>query len=157
MLIQTRCFGEMELEDDKILTFDRGIIGLENHKRFAILYDVENIDGKEGERSEVSWLQSLDESSLALPVVSPLFVKPDYNPRVEDELLRHIGELTEENLVILLTMTVPENIEDMTVNLMAPIIINADTKKGTQIVVENDDYPIKYNVYEIFAKNKEDK
>lgn len=49
--------------------------------------------------------------------------KEDYNPVVEDELLSHIGELTEENLVILVTMTVPEQIEQMSVNLKAPIIV----------------------------------
>lgn len=155
MLVQTRCFGEIDLEEDKILSFDRGIMGFEGCKKFTILYDNEEEEaGKE--RNPISWLQSLDEPGLALPIVTPLYVKPDYNPRVEDELLQHIGELTEENLIIFLTLNVPSQIENMTVNLMAPIVINADTKRGTQIIVENDDYPIKYNVYEIFAKQKED-
>ncbi len=85
----------------------------------------------------------------------PWLVKEDYNPVVEDELLKHIGELTEENLVILTTMTVPEDVKQMSVNLKAPIIINADTRKGAQIICENDDYEVKYKVYDVLNEKKE--
>ena len=93
---------------------------------------------------------------MALPIIKPWTVKEDYNPVVEDELLSHIGELTEENLVILLTMTVPEDVTQMSVNLKAPIIINADTRKGVQIIVENQDYEVKFKIYDILKEKKED-
>lgn len=92
----------------------------------------------------------------ALPVVKPWIIKEDYNPVVEDELLSHIGELTEENLVILVTMTVPEQIEQMSVNLKAPIIVNADTRKGAQIICDNNDYEVKYKIYDILNEKKEE-
>ncbi len=149
MLTKTRFFGEIDIEDDKVIVLERGLMGLDEYKRYTILFDNE----KE-ERPSISWFQSLDEPSLALPVVSPLLVKPDYNPVVEDELLKHLGELTEENLVILLTLTVPEDITMMTANLKAPIIINADTRKGVQLIVENQDYPVKYNVYNVLKQRK---
>lgn len=119
------------------------MIGLADYKKFTILYDCEK------ENSNISWLQSVEEPTLALPVVKPWIIKEDYNPIVEDELLSHIGELTEENLVILVTMTVPEQIEQMSVNLKAPIIVNADTRKGAQIICENNDYEVKYKIYDI--------
>ena len=97
----------------------------------------------------------MDEPTLALPVINPLLVKEDYNPVVEDELLEGLGEITEENLVILITMTVPKDVEQMTVNLKAPIIINADTRKGAQIIVENQDYEVKYKIYDILKQKKE--
>ena len=68
----------------------------------------------------------------------------------------HIGELTEENLVILVTTTVPEQIEQMSVNLKAPIIVNADTRKGAQIICENSDYEVKYKIYDILNEKKEE-
>ena len=74
---------------------------------------------------------------------------------MEDELLSSLGELTEENLVILLTMTVPADIKEMTVNLKAPVIINADTRKAVQIIADNQDYEVKYKVYEILNKKQE--
>lgn len=149
MLVKTKFFGEVDLPEEKILTFDRGLIGLEDYKRYTILYDCEKED------ANISWLQSVDEPSFALPVIKPWLVKEDYNPTVEDELLATLGELTEENLVILLTMTVPSDIKDMTVNLRAPIVINADTRKGTQIIVENPDYEVKYKVYGILSQEQE--
>ena len=143
MLVKTKFFGEVDLPEEKIITFERGLIGLADYKKFTILYDCEK------ENSNISWLQSVEEPTLALPVVKPWIIKEDYNPVVEDELLSHIGELTEENLVILVTMTVPEQIEQMSVNLKAPIIVNADTRKGAQIICENNDYEVKYKIYDI--------
>ncbi len=120
-----------------------------DYKQFTLLYDCDK------EQTNISWLQSLEEPSLALPVIKPWLVKEDYNPTVEDELLASLGELTEENLVILLTMTVPEDTKQMSVNLKAPVVINADTRKGIQIIAENQDYEVKYKVYEIL-KNKQE-
>ncbi len=150
MLVKTKHFGEIDLTEDKILTFENGIMGFEDFKRYTILFDSED-----GEEPVISWLQSLDEETFAIPVVSPLLVKEDYNPVVEDEWLNSLGELTDENIVILLTITVPSDLEKMTVNLKAPFIINSDTRKGCQIIVENKDYEIKYNVYEILKQKGE--
>ena len=149
MLVQTKFFGEIDLPEEKIVTLERGLIGLEQYKKYTILYDCEK------EEANISWFQSVEEPTLALPVIKPWLVKEDYDPVVEDELLTGLGDLTEENLVILLTMTVPEDIKQMAVNLMAPIIINADTRKGTQIVVENADYEVKYKIYDILQAKKE--
>lgn len=149
MLVKTKFFGEVDLPEEKILTFERGLIGLADYKRFTILYDCEK------EETNISWLQSVDEPTLALPVIKPWLVKEEYNPTVEDELLSSLGELTEENLVILLTMTVPADIKEMTVNLKAPVIINADTRKAVQIIADNQDYVVKYKVYEILNKKQE--
>ena len=149
MKVKTKFFGEVDLPEEKILTLDRGLIGLEEYTKYTILYDCEK------EETNISWFQSIEEPTLALPVIKPWLVKEDYNPVVEDELLTGLGELTEENLVILLTMTVPENIEEMSVNLKAPIIVNADTRKGIQIAVENRDYEVKYKIYDILQAKKE--
>lgn len=151
MLIKTKFFGEVDLPEEKIITFDRGLIGLTDYKKFTILYDCEK------EESNVSWLQCVEEPTLALPVIKPWIVKEDYNPVVEDELLNHLGELTEDNLVLLLTMTVSADIKQMSVNLKAPIVINADTRKGAQIICENQDYEVKYKVYDVLKEKKEDR
>lgn len=150
MLIQTKYFGEIDLTEEKIITLDKGLMGFDEFKQYTILYDCEKEEG-----TNISWFQSVDEPTLALPVINPLIVKEDYNPVVEDELLQALGDINEENLVILITMTVPENLKEMSVNLKAPIIINADTRKGAQIVVENQDYEVKYKIYDVLKKKKE--
>lgn len=148
MRVETRLCGTIEVTEDKIIHFADGIIGFPDCKDFTLIFDEEK-----GEKRSICWLQSLDETVFALPVMDPLIVKQDYNPMVEDELLKALGELTEENTFILVTVTVPEQIEELSVNLKAPIIINADTRKACQLIVE-DDYPVKYKIYELLKARK---
>ncbi len=152
MLVKTKYFGDIDLVEDKIITFEQGIMGFEGFKKYTILFDIEGEN-----KPSISWLQCLDEQSLALPVINPFLIKNDYNPVVEDELLKPIGEINEQNLIILLSLTVPSDMSKLSVNLKAPFIINSDTRKGCQIIVENQEYEVKYNVYNILKKLKDEK
>ncbi len=152
MLVKTRHFGEISVDDQKIITFDNGLIGFEYLKKFTLIYN------NESETSEnINWLQSLDEPMVAFPIISPFYIMTDYNPVVEDEILEKMGELTEDNTAVFLTLTVPSDITKMTTNLKAPIIINVDTKKGCQVIAENPGYVVKYNIYDVIQKMKEQK
>lgn len=150
MLAKTKFFGEVELDDDKVLDFPNGIIGFENFTKFAIMYDEDNTA-----ETRISWLQSLEEPVLALPVIDPLAIAEEYTPMIEDELLAPLGNAADEDLLFLLAMTVPSDMTKVTANMKAPFIINAVTKKGVQLIVENEDYPVKYNVYESVQRMKE--
>lgn len=143
MLIKTRHFGEIDLDEDKIIYFENGILGFEDCKKYTILYDNE-----EGERPDITWLQNIEDPSLAIPVISPFLISPDYNPTVEDELLKPIGEVAPDNLVVMVSITIPSDITKISANLKAPFVINADSKKGCQIIVEESKYEVKYCFYE---------
>ena len=82
MKIQTKIFGEVEIADDKIITFDKGIIGFPELKHFTMLHDEEK-----GSNAGIRYLQSIEEPGFAMPVMDPLLVNPDYDPEVDDELL----------------------------------------------------------------------
>lgn len=151
MLVKTKYFGEIDLTEDKILEFKNGIMGFEEYTKYTLLYDSE-----EEKKGNIMWFQSIEEPSLALPVINPLYVKKDYNPEVSEELLQPLGQIDDENLCILLTLTVPGDVKQTTANLKAPLIVNADTRKGCQAIVENADYEVKYNVYEAIQKMKEE-
>lgn len=150
MRANTKYFGEVDIEDEKVLEFPNGIIGFENLRKFAIIYDLEK-----GSDVAVSYLQSLEEPLLALPVVNPLVVLDSYNPMIEDELLKAVDMPTDEEILVLLAMTVPSDITKMTVNMKAPFVVNTTTKKGGQIIVENTDYEVRYPIYDILQANKE--
>ena len=152
MRINTRYFGTVDLDDDKVIIFDDGLFGFEEYKKFVLIF---NNEAKE--RPAISWLQSVDEQALALPVMIPTIVKPDYNPVVEDDALETLGDWDEENISVLVTVTVPEDLKNMTTNLKAPIIINTDSMKGVQTVVENQDYEIRFKIYDLLkAAGKEE-
>ncbi|CCX89417.1 flagellar assembly factor FliW [Clostridium sp. CAG:590] len=150
MRVQTKFFGEVELDDNKVIEFPNGIIGFEDFKKFAIIYDIE--DDRD---TKISWLQSLEEPTLALPVVDPLAVTTEYAPMIEDELLKPLGNPADEDLLFLLVMTVPSDMTKVTANMKAPVIISTEERKGVQLIVDNADYPVKFNVYESVQKMKE--
>lgn len=148
MKAATRLFGEIEIDESKIITFEDGIIGFPDMKKFTLIFDEEKED-----RPSISWLQSMDEPEIAFPVMDPLFVCETYNPSVEDELLKNLGTIKEDNLYVLVTVTVPQDIKELAVNLKAPIVINTDTRKASQIIVE-DDLPVRYRIYDILEEAK---
>lgn len=148
MLVKTKCFGEVEIDDNKIIYFENGILGFEDYKKYTLIYDSEK------NRKTIMWLQSVDESSLALPVIDPMLISEEYSPVVEDELLDIIGGITEENMFILVILTVPSDITKMTANYKAPVIINTETLKGIQLIAENEEYMVKHPVYDILKARK---
>lgn len=145
----TRLFGEIDIQDDKIITLENGMIGLPEYQNFALIFDEE----KGMKESSIMWFQSMDDPQTAFPVMQPNTVKPDYNPMVNDEMLSPIGELNEENTYVLVTLTAVADVKESSVNLKAPIVINTDTRKGCQIIVE-DDYPVKFKIYEAVQSRK---
>ena len=151
MKIVTRVFGEIEIDDSKIIHFPSGIIGFPDLKDFALLFDE-----AKGKDTPIRWLQSLQEASFALPVMDPLLVSLDYNPEVEDNYLRPLGEVNPEDILVLVTVTVPKDLTAMSVNLQAPIVINAETKKGMQVIVNAEKFPVKFYIYDILQKLKKE-
>lgn len=139
MKVDTRYFGEVEIGEEKILHFEQGLFGFEEYKDYTILYDIE-----EEKEPFFSWLQCVTEKGLAFPIVNPFKVKEDYNPIVEDALLEAIGEYEPEDLLVFLLATVPSDPKKTSVNMKAPLVINAKNRQGMQIIVENEDYEIKH-------------
>lgn len=149
MKINTRIFGEIEIADDKIITFDSGIIGFPYMKHFTLLHDEEK-----GTSAGIRFLQSVEEPTFAMPVMDPLLVKPDYDPQVDEELLASAGKLTAENLLVLVTVTVPSDLTKMSVNLQGPFVINVTERKACQVIVDTEKYPVKFPIYEILQARK---
>lgn len=149
MKAKTRLFGEIDIEEEKIITLEKGMIGFPFLQKFTLIFDEE----KEKRTASIMWFQSMDEPEVAFPVINPNEIKPDYSPFVDDEMLMPLGSLNEENTYLLVTVTATPEVKQATVNLKAPIVINTDTKKGCQIIVE-DDYPVKFNIYQAMQERK---
>jgi flagellar assembly factor FliW len=152
MKVQTKWFGDMEISEDKIFTFEKGIIGFEDFKSFTIVFDAEK-----GDTTSIYWLQSTEEAALAIPMIDPRNVREDYDPIVEDELVNTLGQnIQDAQLEVFTTITVPEDLKKMTSNLKAPIILNTDTMRGIQVIADNDDYQVRFPIYEILDSKRKD-
>lgn len=148
MNITTKLFGEIEVDESKLISFANGIIGFPDLKDFLLIHDSESEGG-------IKWMQSIQEPAFAMPVIDPLAVMTTYNPQVEDEFIKPLGIKDEADMLVLVTITVPKNIEDMTVNLRAPIIIAGGSRKACQIIVDQDEYLVKFPIYDILKSAKE--
>lgn len=149
MKVKTKIFGEVEIADEKIITFENGIIGFPDLKKFALIHDEEK-----GTNAGIRFLQSLDEPAFAMPVMDPLIVKPDYAPEVNDELLAGAGKVTEDNILVLVTVSVPGDLTKMSVNLQGPFVINVEEHKACQVIIEGGIYPVKFPIYDILQAGK---
>ena len=137
MLVKTKYFGEIEIDKEQIITFDEGIFGFSECQKYTILFD----------NNVLCWLQSVEDKDVVLPMIVTPLVFPEYAPEIDDELILSIGDLNQEDLVLYNIIVVPKEIEKMTTNLKAPIIINSKTNKGMQIILDSDKYSIKHNLY----------
>ncbi len=149
MKADTRMFGEIEIEDSKIITLEQGIIGFPDIRNFALIFDADK-----GEEAAIKWFQSMDDPVFAMPVVDPFLFIEDYAPSISDELCVSLGGLTSENSFVLTTVTVPTDIKKISINLKAPIIINTENNQAVQLIVE-EDYPVKYQIYDKLKKEGE--
>lgn len=148
MMIQTKLFGEIEVSEEKIITFVSGIVGFPELKDFLLIHDSEK-------ESSISWLQSIQEPAFAMPVINPLTIVPDYNPEIEDELIAPLEITDQEQMLVLVTITVPVQIKEMSINLRAPIIISGETRKACQVIADGEQYAVKYPIYDILMAAKE--
>ena len=97
----------------------------------------------------------MEEPALALPIIHPSELIDDYAPIVEDELMKNIGDPADADILMFVTLSIPSDLTKMTANLKAPIIINTEGRKAIQVIVENEDYKVKFNAYEAIQKMKE--
>lgn len=138
--VQSTRFGTIEIESEDIVTFPDGLVGLPSLRRFVFVQHKED--------SPFRWMQSLDNGSVAFLVVDPGEFVKDYNPEMPESASCALN-LTEETPILVYTIcNIPNgNPKGMTLNLAGPIVINAESREARQLVLENEAYPVRFNVF----------
>jgi flagellar assembly factor FliW len=149
MKLESLHLGELDISEDSIINFPNGIPGFEDLKQFTI------VDSEEPELP-FKWLQSIDKSDIAFVIINPFFIRFDYDFEVKDDLLKSIGVQNPQELAIFCIVVVPpENLNNMTINLKAPLIINPKERMGMQAILDSDKYNVRHCVLEELKKNQE--
>ena len=131
MIIESQNFGTIEYDDDSIISFDDGLIGFPLFTKFVIfLLDL-------GDNDCIYALQSVEEPLFGFVIMNVSPVLRDYAPSFDEP----IGLCDVYNIA-----TVGDSLEETTVNLKAPILINMEQKSGRQLIT-NSDYPIKFHIF----------
>ena len=139
MQIPTARFGTVEVTDSKVLCFSDGLPGLDEYKQFVIL--------QVSESYPVVWMQSVENPEICLPVIDSFLAVPDYTFNIDDEDISDLGISSSEELHILSVLVIPENLEGMTINLAAPIVINMDSGKAKQVLLGGAEYAVRHPVF----------
>jgi len=141
MLLNTKHFGEIEIDESKIINFREGIPGFEDAKRFIVLYDGD-------ETSPFRWLQSVDNAQLAFATVNPFMILNDYDIEIPEETVSSLNIESIEDVMVLSIVVVPDDPNEMTMNLKAPVIINVKNNIGMQVVLDTDIYSVRHYIVE---------
>ena len=135
MELVTKYHGVRTYGDDDIIVFKKGIPGFKELKSF-IIFPLEGND-------VFSVLHSIENIEIGLVLVSPFYVLSDYEINIPDAFMQELKIAVPEDVLVLTTVTLNSNIEEMTTNLKAPMIINIKEKLGEQLILDNDKYKIK--------------
>lgn len=137
MQLETAHFGVIDINEDDFIYFPEGLPGFENSKKYALI-------GNDSGETVFFWLQSVEVPELCFVVTDPFMVYDGYGVDVDDDDVELL-KITDANKVLTLTIVIiPENINEIRVNLKAPILINMDQKLGKQVIQNNENLPIRY-------------
>lgn len=136
MEIISKLFGKIEYVAENIIRFDEGLIGIPDKKNYIL---IEKEDFK-----PFSYLQSVDDGNFILIVINPMLVVEDYIFDIFRDDLSSVGIMNNdpESFSLLAVVIFSKNIEEITVNMKAPILINIFSKQAKQVILLNDDYSV---------------
>ena len=138
--METSRFGEIDVDNSRVFTFVEPIIGYEQYTKYVIVEHKAN--------SAFKWLQSVEDPELAFPVTFPGFFGIEYEFEIPDDKAEKLELTSIESLISLNIVTIPNNRpEKSTINLLAPIIINAANKTGMQMILQNSDYQVQHPLF----------
>ncbi len=140
IVIESTRFGEIEIDDSLLFEFVTPIIGYDEHKLFALIDNAPD--------SPFKWLQSCEDSELAFPITLCSYFGIDYNFTIEDNDAEILGIENAEDVMAINIANIPHDCpQNATVNLLAPIIINAKTNAAMQIILKDTNFKIKHPLF----------
>jgi Uncharacterized protein conserved in bacteria len=139
MKLYTKYHGIREYEENEIISFPKGLPGFRNLKKF-IMFKIE-------ENEVFSMLHSIEDLEIGLVVVSPFYVMKEYEFKLDDDRIEELQIEKESDILVINTVCLNKDINKITVNLKAPIIINNIKKIGEQLILDNDKYQLKYPLF----------
>lgn len=134
--VRSRRFGSFEVPAASVLHVSQGLVGLAEHRRYVVL------DHRPG--SPFKWLLSLDDPDLAFAVADPSDLVADYQPPLA--LAARLLDADPTELALFVIVTIPSDPTRMTVNLMAPVVVDMRTRHARQIVLDDPRCPADYLV-----------
>ena len=138
--VYTSRFGEIEVDEKKIVHFKNGIPAFEDEHEFVILpYEDE---------SPYYFMQSVNSPDLAFLLTIPFLFFNDYTFEIDESTVKELDIKNQDAVFFYSMITIPNgSIRYMTANLVAPIVLNADNMQAKQVVLEKSNYTTKHRLF----------
>ena len=150
MILKSTRFGELEIADEQVFTFAEGIPGFPEDKQFAYL------PFGELDKTPFAYLQSVDSPELTFLLADPFSFFHDYEINLSDELGEQMGFSDDNPPHVYTIVTIPEKMEEMTTNLLAPVLLNWQDKLGCQVILEKTPYTTRHRLFPHGLPKKEE-
>ena len=144
MKVSTTRFGELAVDDQDIIEFNEGLLGFEKLKKFFIV--------DPGDNTLIMWLQSIEDKSVAFPILEPSIFCPEYIVKLLPSELTSLKLETLGSARIYSILTIPSDITQMSANMKAPIVINAEEGIARQIVLQDNKLSVRLEMYKELKK-----
>ncbi|MGX4668780.1 flagellar assembly protein FliW [Cerasibacillus sp. JNUCC 74] len=138
MLLATKYFGEIDVTPTNMIHFPTGILGFPQETEFVLL------DFPDNPLFQI--LQSIKRKEIAFIVVNPYQLYEDYTFKLDDGIVKALQLSDETEIVVLSIVTLKQPFDTSTMNLQAPIIINANKQQGKQFVINSDKYSTRVSI-----------
>ncbi len=138
--LDTRDFGNIEVEENALIDFPNGVYAFEDDKKFALLNPL-------GAGVYPMWLQSTTNASLCFIVFDPTLISDDFSVVLNESEKKILGVKDESEVRCLVIAKVPEDYKKTTVNMKSPIVLNPKTNRAIQVILPHD-YPFRLPIYE---------
>ncbi len=127
MIVQTSRFGPLEVDETRLITFERGILGFPDTGVYALV--------QAGEESGFYWLQAVEREDLAFVICDPRLFVPDYRVPVKAEDLASIGLEDPDRAQVFIIVNKVDDL--LTGNLQGPLVVNVQTRQARQLVLSD--------------------
>lgn len=144
IMLKTTRFGDLEVAQDQIIEFPKGILGFEANRHYALIADPEF--------APFVHLQSLDDPDLAFTVVNPRLFFPHYKVQVDRQEILDMAVRNLESVQTWVIVTVPEDVAAMSANLQGPVLINCENNCGKQVVLVRSPYTTRHYLMDELQK-----
>jgi flagellar assembly factor FliW len=138
MKLNTTRFGEIQIDESKIVEMRGAILGFGHLRRYILLW--------QDDKMPFCCFQSIDDGSVAFVVIDPFIVKPDYEPVLEDEDLTLLEIEGVQDLMLLNIVTIRSQPFTVSANLRAPLVINVRKMAGAQVVLHDPVHGIQHSI-----------
>ena len=139
MKINSSRFGEIEVDDLRVMTFPKGLLGFPDDQRYVLI--------EAGQDSYFWWLQSVDKPDLAFIVTDPTLFIPTYKVPVRAEQISQLELQSVDDAQVL--VIVNKRGETLTGNLQGPLVVNVKNCIGEQLVLSDRRFTTRVPLVEV--------